>query len=232
MELQKGDFIEIDFTGRVKDGEIFDSTLKEDLEKLHHGHDHEIKTEPLVFCLGRSMFLKSIDDFLIGKEIGKTYEIELSPEQAFGNRDSRLVQMVPMDVFRKQNINPVPGYSLNFDGRVGKILTVSGGRVMIDFNHSLVGKTVDYTLKIIRKIDDINEKIKALNEFFFRKDFEFELNENEEKIIIHVDKQLVRLVSLFADKFKEMLGLELEVREVAEQNEQSEKREEQAKKEQ
>ena len=232
MELQKGDFIEIDFTGRVKDGEVFDSTVKEELEKLHHGHDHEIKTEPLVFCLGHGMFLESIDNFLMGKEIGKTYEIELSPEQAFGNRDSKLVQMVPMDVFRKQNVNPVPGYSLNFDGRVGKILTVSGGRVMIDFNHSLAGKTVDYTLKIIRKIDDINEKIKALNEFFFRKDFEFELNENEEKIIIHVDKQLVRLVSLFADKFKEMLGLELEVREVAEQNEQSEKREEQAKKEQ
>jgi len=227
MELQKGDFIEIDFTGRVKDGEIFDSTLKEDLEKLHHGHDHEIKTEPLVFCLGRSMFLKSIDDFLIGKEIGKTYEIELSPEQAFGNRDSRLVQMVPMDVFRKQNINPVPGYSLNFDGRVGKILTVSGGRVMIDFNHSLVGKTVDYTLKIIRKIDDINEKIKALNEFFFRKNFKFEIKEN--KIIIEAEKQFIRIIPLFADKFREMLGFDLEIKEVEEQDE---KREEQAKKEQ
>ena len=40
MTLQKGDFIEIDFTGKVKDGNVFDSTRKEELEKLHHGHDH------------------------------------------------------------------------------------------------------------------------------------------------------------------------------------------------
>ena len=122
MALQKKDFIEIEFTGRIKDGEIFDSNIKEDLEKMNS----KLEAKPFIFCLGEGMFLKGIDDFLIGKDIGK-YEVELTPEKAFGNRDSKLVQMMPMKVFIQHKINPVPGTVFNFDGRIAKILTVSGG---------------------------------------------------------------------------------------------------------
>jgi len=87
------------------------------------------------------MFLKGVDDFLIGKEIGK-YIIELSPEKAFGNRESKLVQMIPMKIFHQHKINPVPGTLFNFDNKVAKILTVSGGRVMVDFNNPLAGKDI------------------------------------------------------------------------------------------
>ena len=73
MAFQKKDFIEIEFTGKVKDGEVFDSNIKENLEKLHEGHDHEVKTNPLIFCLGEGMFLKGIDDFLDWKRNRKIY---------------------------------------------------------------------------------------------------------------------------------------------------------------
>ena len=146
MPLQKKDFIEIEFTGKVKDGEIFDSNIKQDLEKL----DSKATPKPLVFCLGEGMFLKGVDDFLIGKEIGK-YKIELTPESAFGNRDSSLVKMIPLKVFKQHNVNPVPGTVFNFDNRMAKILTVSGGRVMVDFNNPVAGKEVVYNIKIKKK---------------------------------------------------------------------------------
>ena len=154
MELSKKDFIEIEFTGKVKDGEIFDSNIKEDLKKINP----DAKPKPLVFCLGEAMFLKGIDDFLIGKGVGE-YQIELQPEKAFGNRDSKLMQMIPMKIFNEQKVNPVPGAMFNFDGRIAKILTVSGGRVMVDFNNPLAGKTVVYNIKVLKKVDDLNEKI-------------------------------------------------------------------------
>ena len=116
MKLQEKDFIEIEFTGRVKDGEVFDSTLKEELEKLHSGHDHSVEAKPFIFCLGQDMFLKALDDFLIRKEIGKDYEIELEPEQTFGKRSPSLVQKIPMGVFQEKKVNPVPGAVFNFDG--------------------------------------------------------------------------------------------------------------------
>ena len=210
MPLQKKDFIEIEFTGRVKDGEIFDSNIKQDLEKL----DSKATPKPLVFCLGEGMFLKGVDDFLIGKEIGK-YKIELTPENAFGNRDSSLVKMIPLKVFKQHNVNPVPGTVFNFDNRMAKILTVSGGRVMTDFNNPLAGKEVVYDVKVLRKVEDTNEKIKAFNDFLFRKDFKFEVK--DKKLIIEVEKQMTKFVEMFKDKFKEIFNLDLEVKEVEEQ---------------
>jgi FKBP-type peptidyl-prolyl cis-trans isomerase 2 len=212
MLLKKKDFIEIEFTGKVKDGEIFDSNIKEDLK------DTNLKTEPkpFIFCLGEGMFVKGGDDFLIGKDIGG-YEIELQPEKAFGNRDSKLIQMIPMKVFIQQKINPIPGAIFNFDGRIAKILTVSGGRVMVDFNNPLAGKIVIYNIKVLRKVENINEKTKALIEFLFRKDLKFEIN--NKKLIIEVEKPLAQFVGAFKDKFKEILGLELEIKEVEEKKE-------------
>jgi FKBP-type peptidyl-prolyl cis-trans isomerase 2 len=217
MVLQKKDFIEIEFTGKVKGGEIFDSTRKEELAKMHAGHDHPIEAKPFVFSLGQGMFLKALDDFLIGKKPGE-YEIELEPEKAFGKRDPKLITMIPMKVFREQKVNPVPGIMFNFDGKVAKILTVSGGRVMADFNNSLAGKIVEYKIRVLRKIDNLDEKIKALNEFFFKKEFKFEIK--EKKLIMEVEKPMVKFVEMFKDKFKEILGLELEIKEIEEEKKQ------------
>ncbi|MDD5012702.1 MAG: peptidylprolyl isomerase [Candidatus Nanoarchaeia archaeon] len=207
MALQKKDFIEIEFTGKIKDGEIFDSNVKKDLEKLNP----EADTKPIIFSLGEGMFLKGIDDFLIGKEIGK-YEIELVPEKAFGPRLQQFIQMVPAKIFQGQNINPFPGAVFNFDGRIAKVLTVSGGRVIVDFNHPLAGKTVIYNINILRKIEDTNEKIKSLISFLFRRDFPFSVKDN--KVTIEVEKTMSQFVEMFKEKFKDIIGMELEVKEI------------------
>ncbi len=210
MTLKEKDFIEIEFTGKIKDGEVFDSNIKEDLEKS----GLKLEAKPFVFSLGQGMFLKFLDDFLIGKNIGEAFEIELEPEKAFGKRNPSLVQTIPMGVFKERKANPFPGVMFNFDGRHGKVLTVSGGRVMVDFNHILAGKTVQYKGKVLRRVTDVNEKVKALNEFFLRKDFKFEVR--EKKLVLEVEKPLVKLVELFRDKFKEILGLELKIKETEE----------------
>ncbi|MEM3091080.1 MAG: peptidylprolyl isomerase [Candidatus Pacearchaeota archaeon] len=212
MIIHKGDFIEIDFSGKIKDGEVFDSTLKDELEKIHHGHDHKIEAKPFVFCLGKGMFLKSLEDFLDGKETEKWYEVEISPADAFGYRIPTLVQKIPIKIFIEQKINPFPGAVFNFDGQVGKVLSVSSGRVVVDFNHILAGKTLLYKIKILRKVDDINEKVKALNEFFFKKDLKFEIK--DKKIIIEAEKSLIKTIEIFKNKFKEILNLDLEIKEI------------------
>ena len=214
MKLQKKDFIEIEFTGKTNEGKVFDSNTKEGLDELHvsqeHKDDHTHETKPLIYCLGEDMFLKGVDNYLIGKEIGK-YEIELKPEEAFGKRDSKLIQMIPMKVFIQHKMNPVQGATLDFDGKRGRILSVSGGRVLVDFNNPLAGKEVIYTIKVKRKIEDTNEKIKAFNSFLFKKDFKFEIK--GKKIIYESEGDFKKFLEMFKDKFKEIFGLELEVKE-------------------
>jgi FKBP-type peptidyl-prolyl cis-trans isomerase 2 len=208
MTFKNKDFIEIEFTGKIKDGEIFDSNLKEDLAKLNP----TLKPKPFMFCLGEGMFLKAIEDFLMDKKVGK-YEIELEPEKAFGQRNSSLIQLIPMKVFRAQQAQPVPGAMFNFDGRPAKILTVSGGRIMADFNNPLAGKTVIYTINLKRKVEDLNEKVKALFDFFFKKELKFEIK--DKKIVLQLEKPFIEYANLFKDKFKDILGLELEIKEIA-----------------
>ena len=208
MLIQKNDFIEIEFTGKVKDGEVFDSNIKKDLEKLDQGHSHEIEAKPLVICIGQGMFLKGVEDYLTGKDLG-AYEISLTPERAFGNRMPQFVQMIPSKIFKEQKLTPYPGASFNFDGRVGRVLTVSGGRIMVDFNNPLAGKDVYYSIKILRKVDDLNEKINAFIDFLFRQNLKFEVK--EKTLTIYTPKQMTKFIELFADKFKEIFDLELKV---------------------
>ncbi len=219
MAFQKNDFIEIEFTGMIKGGDIFDSNISEELKKLNSTQP----AKPFIFSLGQEMFLKGIEEFLIGKEIGN-YEIDLKPEKAFGLRNPSFIQMIPLKVFIEHRVNPVPGAVLTFDNKLGKVLTVSGGRIMVDFNNPLAGKEVVYKINVLRKINDINEKVKSLNEFLFRRDFKFEIN--EKKLLLEVNKGFKVFVELFKDKFKEMLGLDIEVKESEPVKDKEEKEEE------
>jgi len=216
MLLKEKDFIEIEFKGRIKEGEIFDSNIKRELKKINQ----KAEAKPFVYSLGQDMFLKGIDQFLIGKKIGK-YTIELTPEKAFGKRDVKQIQMMPTKVFNEQKINPVQGHVFNFDGKMGKVLTVSGGRVIVDFNIPLAGKEVIYNINILRKVEDVNEKIKALNEFLFRQELKFELK--DKKLFLEIEKGMAQFVGLFKDKYKSILNLDLKIKEVEKKQKEDEK---------
>jgi len=213
MKLAKNDFIEIEFTGKTKDNEVFDSNIKDVAKTINPNID----AKPFVFCLGQGMFLKGVDDFLIGKEPGKEYKIELKPEDAFGKREPKLIQLVPMKIFVEQKVNPVAGAMFNFDGRIAKILSVSGGRVMVDFNNPLSGKEVVYDIKVLKKLEDLNEKIKSLNEFLFKQDLKFEVQ--EKNLLMQVEKQMKPFIEMFKDKFKEIFDLDLVVEELVKKTE-------------
>ena len=205
MAFKKNDFVEIDFVAKTVQGEVFDSTIKSELEKI----GSKMEAKPFIFSFGNGMFLKSVEDFLMGKSIGK-YKITLQPEDAFGNRDASLIRLIPESIFREHKVRPVAGHVFNFDGKLAKILSVNGGRVRVDFNNPLAGKVVVYEVEIKRVVEDLNEKVRALNEFFLRKDFNFEIK--GKKLILEAPKEMEKFISLFKEKYKEILDLDLEIK--------------------
>jgi len=97
---------------------------------------------------------------------------------------------------------------LNLDGQLVKILSSDRGRTLVDFNNPLAGKPVTYTYKINKIITEQKEKINALQDFLFRKQFEFETK--DKTITFKIEKQFEPFIKMMAPKFEEILGLKIE----------------------
>jgi len=157
--VKVGDFVEIDYTGKVVDsGEVFDSTYEDEVKRINP----EAKFGPIIIVLGKKHLIKGLDVELDGKEVGKSYSFSVSPELGFGKKDPKLITLVNTKKFHENKINPVVGLALNVDGVMGVVKSVTGSRTLIDFNHPLASKDLFYDVKILRKVTDDVEKVKTV----------------------------------------------------------------------
>ena len=158
--VKEHDFVELEYTGKLADGTIFDTTSAE-VAKKNNFHREETRFENALVCIGEQQVLAGLEQALKGKEIGKAYTMNLTPEQAFGKRDIKKVKILPAAAFREHKMDPHPGMQIDVDGQMGVVTSVSGGRVIVNFNHPLAGKEVQYEFTIKRKITDTAEQIEA-----------------------------------------------------------------------
>jgi FKBP-type peptidyl-prolyl cis-trans isomerase 2 len=162
MAFEKGDFILIDYVAKVKEtGEVFDTTLEEVAKKERLYKEGEIY-EPKLVVVGEGWMLKAVDEALQSLEIEKTTEIEVPPEKAFGARDPEKVRMIPLRRLVAKGITPQVGMQVEFNGKLATIRTIGAGRVQLDFNPPLAGKTLIYEVTVKKKIEDPKEKVLAL----------------------------------------------------------------------
>tara|TARA_Y100000310_G_scaffold138289_2_gene137274 strand:- start:67232 stop:67903 length:672 start_codon:yes stop_codon:yes gene_type:complete len=189
MTIQKGDFVELDFVGRIKEtNQIFDLT-DEKLAKKENIHDPKQTYGPKIICVGEQQLVKGIDKFLIGKEL-KTYTIDVTPEQGFGKKDARLLKLVPLSTFKKEKIQPFPGLQLNIDNHLGIVRTVSGGRIIVDFNHPLAGRNLIYELTIKRQVKDTQEQLQHYLNNLFNKEVKCKVEKDKATITMTVPEHL------------------------------------------
>ncbi|MEK6928647.1 MAG: FKBP-type peptidyl-prolyl cis-trans isomerase [Nanoarchaeota archaeon] len=202
MELiKKNDCIEIEFTG-YSNGIMFDSNIPDNLKKINP----DAKAEKTILIVGQHMVVEGLDKSLEGKEIGKEYEIKVSANEGFGERKRELMKTIPLKIFTEKNISPKAGMVLSLDGMIAKIVAVSGGRIMTDFNNPLAGKDLVYKFKILRKVDDEKEKCDAIFNVFLKFIPKYEINES---IVVKERKELGPVVKIFGKMFKEIIGKEL-----------------------
>lgn len=162
MAIKEGNFVKLEFTGKVAEtGDVFDTT-NEEIAKEANIYVENKNYGPIPVIVGREHLLKAIDAAIVGMEKGEKKQIEVSVEDGFGERNSDLIQLIPMKEFKKQGMKPYPSMELTMEGHTGRILTVSGGRVRVDFNHALAGKNTEYDIELVDVITDDTEKIKSM----------------------------------------------------------------------
>lgn len=202
--INKNDFVEIEFTGKISNtDEVFDTNIPNTESRTPN-----TEVKPFILSVGHKMLPIGFDANIEGKEIGKQYTLNLNPEDAFGKRNPKLIRMIPTKHFHEQKIEPQRGMQLNLDGQLVKILSSDRGRTLVDFNNPLAGKPVTYTYKINKIITDQKQKINALQEFLFRKQFDFEIE--GDKVTFKIEKQMEPFIKMFTPKFEEILGMKVE----------------------
>ena len=159
MALKKGDFIRINYTGKLEDGKVFDTTI-EDVAKAEDVYNAQGLYGGDVIVIGYGHAIKGLDDALVGKNDGDEGEVTIAPEDAFGLSKENLIQSVSVSKFKDGRAQI--GMVIEQDGRQGVVTKVIGRRATIDFNSPLAGKTVIYTYKIEGVLEKAEDKIKGL----------------------------------------------------------------------
>ncbi|HOC78128.1 MAG TPA: peptidylprolyl isomerase [Methanofastidiosum sp.] len=160
--MKQGDFVEIQYVGKVKEtGKIFDVT-DEVKAKQANVYKEGNKYEPIQVVVGAGHIIQGLDESLLNMEVGETKTFDIPPEKGFGKRDSSLLQLLPLNDFKKHGLFPRAGLKIEINGHWATVRSVSSGRVKLDFNHPLAGKTLQYEVTLSKKIDDLTEKINSI----------------------------------------------------------------------
>ena len=206
--MEHGAVVEINYSAKVVDGEVFDTTIKEIAEKagiLDENMDY--KSNAIV--VGAEELFEEVNNALKEMKVGEERKVLIDAEDAYGMRNPKLIRIVSFREFKKEKIQPFPGLIIDLNDRRGKVQSVSGGRVRVDFNHPLAGKDIEYDLKVEKEIKDLKEKVEVLFEKYFgpvpETDRELKVNVKEQEVIISLNDKYGQALEPLKKMFSDLL---------------------------
>lgn len=134
-KAKQGDRVQIHYTGRFADGDVFDSSRERD---------------PLEFEAGSDELIRGVSMAVVGMKEGEQRTVTVPPEEGYGPRDEELLQKVPRDVLPEEvNVgDPLRAEAENQEIQVWvRELTDEYG--VIDANHPLAGHTLEFELELV-----------------------------------------------------------------------------------
>ncbi len=215
QQLKQNDFVQLEFTAKLKENNAIFDTSSEAIAKSSGIYNPNMPYGDYIICIGHKQILPKLEEKLIGKNVGNEYVFDLKPEEAFGKKDAKLFKLIPLKFFTKDQVNPVPGLQVNIDGSLGTITTVTGGRVIVDFNHPFASKDVIYTVKVTRMIDSPAEKVKAfLRMKYDLKNAVVNIEDSNKAAIVKIEKNLIDALTpeIKAEVEKELVNVVPEIK--------------------
>ncbi|MFX1286287.1 MAG: FKBP-type peptidyl-prolyl cis-trans isomerase [Promethearchaeota archaeon] len=206
MSVKLNDWIKIDFTGRLKENsKVFDTTL-EDVARSERIFDEKRAYKPLLCRAGDEKFLiPGLARNLVGLDLNSPQTFEITALDAYGERDSKKIEMVPTKRLRKANLDPRVGNRVQLAGRSGTIIWVGGGRSRIDFNHPLAGKDLVFDITVVEHLEEeehirkeiISRRFPGIN----MDEITIEVSEDPDAISISLPNYLIFMEGLAIAKY-------------------------------
>jgi FKBP-type peptidyl-prolyl cis-trans isomerase SlyD len=109
--------------------------------------------EPLRFVSGSGQIIPGLDEQLVGLKAGEKKSVVVPPEKGYGLVNPNAQQKVPVSVFgNKKDLKVgmiVNGRSNNGQPVQAKVLKIGPKEILLDFNHPLAGKTLNFDVEIV-----------------------------------------------------------------------------------
>jgi FKBP-type peptidyl-prolyl cis-trans isomerase 2 len=134
--VTQGSTVEVHYTGKFVDGEVFDSSEGKD---------------PLQFEVGSGQIIPGFENAIMGKQIGEKVTVQVPADQAYGQIREDLYVEVPMD---KMPGEVEVGQLLQADSGDGQVVQVivkevKEDTIVIDGNHPLAGQDLVFEIEVV-----------------------------------------------------------------------------------
>ena len=137
-KVKATDKVRVHYTGKLSNGQVFDSSLERD---------------PLEVQLGEGQLIPGFEKGLVDMEVNQKKTITIPKEEAYGEVVKELFQTVPKEQL-PETIKPEVGMGLvarNEDGseRQLRIAEVNEENIVVDANHPLAGQDLTFDLELV-----------------------------------------------------------------------------------
>jgi len=153
MAISTGDTVTIEYTGRLDDGSVFDTSLEsvaeeEGLAADQQGRDYQ----PLTVEIGSGRIIEGLDEALVGMEAGEEETVEIEPERAYGERTEDRVVEYDAEEFAEMLGGREVEEGLEIqteEGLPGEVVAADDETVTVDFNHELAGEALTFEVEVV-----------------------------------------------------------------------------------
>ena len=136
--IQSGDTISVHYTGKVENGDIFDSSSGR---------------RPLTFTVGTGQIIRGFDEAVVGMTVGQKKTVTIPPEQGYGHRQVELIVDIPKDAV-PEDMEIEKGMMIELVDPQGnkmpaEVFEIHDELIRMDLNHFLAGKTLVFDIEIV-----------------------------------------------------------------------------------
>ena len=137
-QAKLGDTVKVNYTGKLQDGTVFDSSVNRD---------------PLQFSLGEGQVIAGFEDAVVGMSPGDSKSVTIPSEQAYGPYQDELVIVVD-EKQMPSDLSVEVGQQLQMRHSSGQavpvmVTNVTDDKVTLDANHPLAGKDLTFEIELV-----------------------------------------------------------------------------------
>lgn len=137
-QVKEGDTVRVHYTGKLTNGEQFDSSVGKD---------------PLEFTVGAGMMIKGFDDAMPGMNVGEKKTINIAPVDAYGEKSEEAIIEFPKENV-PEDMKLEPGMQLTLSNQAGQpvpvtVVEINDNAIILDANHFLAGQELVFDIELM-----------------------------------------------------------------------------------